>query len=175
MDADAIYGAIRGVITGALGSVRTVPAGTFVEGLPSSIQADGARWLRAKAKRSFDVEIPPAARSRDLGPSTASRALLDLEVLVTLTYALSVVPETESKDYRFAARAQAIEDALAISQALTWPGNLVTDESANATGLVGQALLSELGTRVKREDWTAGLYELELRFAGKVLETQAVA
>lgn len=179
MDAVAILGAIRGVIRGELGSVRVVPADAFGEGLPASYQGDspidpgdGARWLRANAKKSFDVELDPPGRSPALGPSTASKALLVVGVRVTLVYAITIIGDVASADYRFAARALAAEDTYTITAALEWPGNLRVDTEDAETALVSQRLSAVGRPRVVREDWRAGLYEVELRFQGHVLEDQ---
>src|SRR5690606_31616180 len=105
VNADAILDAVRGVIRGELGSVRTVPAGAFGDGLPTRAPDDRARWLRSIAKPSFDVELPPPRASGAVGPSTANVAILAIEVLVTLTYTISHVAEVESADHRKRVRA----------------------------------------------------------------------
>lgn len=173
MNGDAIVGAIRGVIRGELGSVRTVPASAFGEDVHAGVE-DGAKWIRAKVKKRFDVQLSPPERTRDLGPPTANRAVLAIVVIVTLTYA---VDHTEDliDARRYEVRALAAEDALVVTQALSWPGNLAVDGAAAATGLVSAMLRESAPPRTTREDWRAGIYEVELRLRGLVLETQAVA
>lgn len=165
MDADAILDAIRNVVKGAAGSVRTVPAGTFGEDVHEDIP-DGARWLRAKVKKQFDVSLRPPRRTSAVGPVNGSRALLELWIDVRLTYAADAV-EDLIEERRYAVRALAADDALAVTQALTWPGNVA--------GLVSSKLRQREAPVVAREDWSAGIYEVELRFDAWVNETQAVA
>lgn len=176
MNGDAIVGAIRGVILGELGSVRTVPAGAFGEGVPSTWPGgdDGARRLLADAKKTFDVHLGLPRRTNAVGPSTASRAVLALDVRVTLTYAITLVADTFDAGHRYAARALASEDALTITQALEWPGNLLVDTEGAVTKLVSGRLGEGAPPRVVREDWTTGVYEVELRYRAHVLEEQPI-
>jgi hypothetical protein len=161
VDADALITAIRDVIKGDAGSVRTVPAG-FGEDVAADTP-DAAKWLRGT---SFDVRFRPPRRTPGVGPVNGSRALLVVEVDVRLTYRVEKhAALVESR--RYEVRAQAGEDALTITQALTWPGNV--------PGFVGAQLRQRSGGAVTRADWRAGIYEVELYLEGLVNETQAVA
>ena len=172
MNGAAIMGAIRGVVTGALGSVRTLTADAFSE--DTETEADEARWLRATIAPGFDVSGPPPRRSSALGPSNASRAVLMQDINVRLTYASEALQDIIPAR-RYAVRAQANTDAVEVTKALTWAGNLAVDESASSTGLIGAALYERAAPAVVREDWSAGIYEVELRFGARILESQAVS
>ena len=174
MDADAILGAVRGVLLGDLGSVRTIPADTFNEGVPAELVNDQARRNSVVEQTpAFDVEITPPRRTRAVGPSMASRAVLSIEVTVRLTYAITKVADVEGSTHRRAVRAQAAEHALLVTQALTWNRNL-EDDGTDPTNLINGSLI-ERSSRQVREDWEAGVLEVECVFEGLVLETQAVA
>lgn len=172
VNSGAILGAVRGVVTGALGSVRTLTADEFAE--DAETETDAARWLRATIKPGFDVSGPPPRRSSALGPSNASRAVLLQDVDVRLTYASEALQDLIPAR-RYAVRAAANDAAVAVTQALTWAGNLLEDESATSTGLIGAALYERAAPAVVREDWAAGVYEIELRFGARILESQAVS
>lgn len=174
MNAAAILGAIRGVLRGELGSVRTVPADTYVDGIAASIDADGARRLRSLSRRGFDVEVPPPVRTGALGPPTASRSILALTARVTLVLPIAIVAETASADHRHTVRAEAMEAARVIADALEWPGNLARDGEGTPTGLVSQRLQEAASPRIAREDWAAGLLVVELSFRGHAMRSAAV-
>lgn len=176
MNESAIVEAVRGVIRGELGSVRTVPADTFGDGMPASwLAMDSARRLRTGVKSTFDVEIDPAQRTAAVGPPTASLSVEAIRLTITLTYALAAVADAVTDDYRHGVRTGAAADARTIRLALEWPGNLLVDGDANATGLISGRLQAQGPARRKREDWDAGLYELELIMSGHALASQAVA
>lgn len=175
MNADAIIAAVRGVLLGDLGSVRVIAPGRFVDGVPADLDNDVARHNRAIERPSFDVEMDPSVNTGALGPSNASRVILSSPVTVTLTYALSEVADVEASAHRRSVRATAAADSLAVTQALTWNRNLHIDPDGTATHLINGSLRPTVGRPVTREDWDAGVYELELTFTALVVEAQAVA
>ena len=175
MDADAILAAVRGVILGDLGTVRTVPAETFVDGVPADLRADEPRRQRSVSKPSFDVELDPPFATGAVGPRDASRALLSVPITVTLSYAITDTADAANGTERRRIRALAAEHANTITQALGWGRNVEIDGDANPTGIIPGGLSPAGRPVVKREDWSAGIYELELRFEALVLETRAVA
>ena len=170
MDADAIILNVRGVLLGSQGNVRTVPAALFGEGVHEDLN-DDAKWIRAKVRPRFDVKLSPSRPTGAVAPRTANRAVLAIDVIVTLTYA-SGPTEDLIDARRNLIRAQAAENALTVQQALEWPSNL----PQASTGLISSRLSMKPGwPRISREDWAARIYEVELAFDGLVLETQAVA
>lgn len=173
MNAERIGDAIRGVLLGTLGSVRTVPVGTFGETVHSGTP-DSARWIRAKVRAQADVRLPPPARTGIVGSAHASVAILAQDVFITITYAADAT-EDLIPDRRAEIRARAENDGRTVTDALEWPGNLEVDTSAQATGLVSGLLLESAPPRVTREDWTAGIYEVELALRGWVQHTRAIA
>lgn len=175
MDADAILAAIRGVLLGELGTVRTIPAGTFLDGVPASLVDDASRAGRALTKPCFDIELDPALATSAVGPRDASRALLSMPVKITLTYPITDVNDAENGTERRRIRALAAEQANMVTQALEWGRNVEEDGDGTPTGIIPGGLRAVSRPIVRREDWTAGLYEIELRFEAYVLETRAVA
>lgn len=173
MNTAAIYSAIRGVIEGRLGSVRTVPAGALELGLPvEDDDHDRARWLRAQRAPRYDVAISPPARSDALGPWTCDRSLNTVDVVITLCYPLVRLGDMHSAA-RFAVRSGANDTTRLVTEALSWPGNLAADESGTPLGLVSQCLVPVGEPIALREDWDAGIYEVELRLMGRVQRAAA--
>lgn len=174
MNAEAITAAIREVIRGELGSVRTVPVGEWIEGVPAQLgmhgglDGDTARRLRAEGRRLFDVEVAPARRTGAVGSSAASHSLLAITTRIVLWLPITLVAETVSADHRYAARADALEQAQVIREAIEWPGNLLATADGTPTGIVSGRLGEAQTPRIVREDWSRGLYEIELRFSGYV-------
>lgn len=181
MDVDAIANAIRGVLTGTVGSIRTVASGKFTE-LVHGDAADPEIWIRGRQgsegalQAMADVMIGSPRRTTWIGPPSASQGVWVVPVAVHLYYASlpysDLVPAR-----RYDIRAQAAEDAVAVGLALTWPGNLTQDVDSNATSIVSGILHPRGEPRVFREEWTdrIGLYVLEIPFDAWVQETQAVA
>jgi len=181
MDVDAIANAVRGVLTGTVGTVRTVTSGKFTEKVHAAT-ADPEIWIRARQgtagalQAMADVEIGTPRQTGWVGPVSANTGVWVLPVDVLLYYAaLPFADVTPSRRYDI--RAQAAEDAVTATLALTWPGNLVQDVSANATAIVSGLLHKRGEPVVEREEWTddIGLYILRIPLDAWVQETQAVA
>lgn len=177
---DAIVSAIRGVILGELGEVRTVPAGAWIEGQPAQfgvhggLDADTTRRLRASGQRLFDFELAPPRRTGAVGSSAAAQAIHSLEVRIVLWLPITLVADTASTAHRRSVRAEMMEQARVITDALEWPGNLTRDPEGTDTSLVSGMLREAAAPRIVREDWSAGLYEIELRMTGLVHETREI-
>lgn len=177
MDADAILAAIRAVLLGTQGSVRTVPTGTFVEGVPAEFDEDHAKAHASVATPSFDVEIAPAQLMVDTGPANATPVMLRVPITVTLTYHLAPEAAMATTERR-RVRALAVGNANTATQALQWNRNVEEDPDSNATGIIPGGLRPTGEPRIKREEWTEGdmgILELELPFEALVLETRAVS
>src|SRR5690606_6135867 len=157
VNAEAITTAIRQLIRGELGSVRTVPAGEWIEGQPAQrgmhggLDGDSTRRLRAEGKRLFDVEVAPARRTIAVGSSAASHSLLAITARVVLWLPITLVAETVSADHRYAARADALEQAQVIREAIEWPGNLLATADGALTGIVSGRLGEAQTPRIVRE------------------------
>jgi hypothetical protein len=181
MDVDAISDAVRGVLTGTVGTVRTVASGKFTEKIHGNA-ADPEVWIRARQGSSgalqamADVRIGAARRTGWIGPANANKNIWVLPVDVLLYYAAlpyaDLVPGR-----RYDIRAQAAEDTVTVTLALTWPGNLTEDVSSNATGIVPGGFVARGEPAIERELFTdsIGLYVLRVPFDAWVQETQAVA
>lgn len=172
MDADAILAAIRGVLLGDLGSVRTIAADTFID---AAVGNDTARAARANTKPTFDIELGPARRTNDVGPPDAAQAMLSVPIRITLTYPLVATNDAADGTERRRVRALAAEHARDVEAALGWGRNVEVDGDANATGIIPGGVMPDGAAFVKREDWAAGVYEVVLPFRARVLETRAVA
>lgn len=172
MDADAILAALRGVLLGDLGSVRTIAADTFID---AAVGNDTARAARANTKPTFDIELGPARRTRDVGPPDAAQAMLELPVRITLTYPITATNDAANGTERRRVRALAAEHARDIEAALGWGRNVEVDGDANATGIIPGGVMPAGPWTVRREDWNAGLYEVVGPFKALVVETRAVA
>lgn len=181
MDVDAITNAVRGVLTGTVGSVRTVATGKFGEDVHDA-STDLEAWIRGRSgtegalQAQADVRIGTPRRTGWIGPPNANQGTWVVPVDVVLYYAAlpysDLVPAR-----RYDIRAQAAEDAVTVTLALTWSGNLVQDASSNATGIVSGILHPRGEPVVEREVWndTVGLYVLRIPFDAWVQEAQAVA
>lgn len=181
MNVDAITGAIRGVLTGTVGTIRVVAAGKFTE-LVHGDTSDPEVWIRGRQgaagtlQAMADVRLGVPERTGFIGNPAADRNVWELPLDVHLYYASlpysDLVPAR-----RHDIRAQAAEDVVTLALALTWPGNLLTDASAVATGIVSGILHPRGEARVDREEWSdeIGLLEMSIPFTAWVTETQAIA
>lgn len=166
MDVGAIVDEVREVLEGTRGSVRVVPQGALAEGPPEPLGAAALERLSALTRPVYDVQEGLPRRTSAVGPSTASRAVYALPLVLTLTFALTEVADAASSDHRHAVRSAAADLAVAVSQALSWPGNV-------SAGVVPGSLREV--SRATRERWAVGLYHVELEYEALVLETQEVA
>lgn len=181
MDVDAISTAVREVLTGTLGSVRTVTAGKFEENVHDE-SSDAEMWLRGRSgtagalQAQADVRIGTARQTGWAGPPSANITVWVLPLEVGLYYAAQPYGDLVTSR-RYLIRAQAAEDAVTVTQALTWPGNLTATAAAAATGIVSGILQPRGEPVVEREEWTdeVGLLVLAIPFDAWIQESQAVA
>lgn len=171
MDADAIITAIREVATGQGGTVRKVAQSTIQEGVYEGLN-DSRTALRARVRTAIDVRAPRMQRTGAVGPQTANREVISIEVDVMLTHSTE---HELREDERHGARAAAAEDATAIRRALGWPGNVTVTIAGTATGIVSGCLLERSPWAITREDWGKRILQSELHLRGWVLDTQPIA
>lgn len=182
IDASAVLDAVRGVLAGTLGSVRTVGS-TELDETSHGQTSDGERWIRATGTVQADVQITGGPwQTTAIGPSTASAGVWVLGLTVELSYSISPYADL-TPARRYTARQEAIEDVEKITLALCWPNNVAVDASANATGLIsgrlsrqgidGQPLPPAVWT--ERADDGVGLLVVKLPFEAWIRSTAAVA
>lgn len=175
MDVDAIIGAVRGVLQGDLGVVRTVPSTTFAEKMTAAVE-DEAAWLRARVRSQVEVRHGLPIQTGWGGPPNANVGVWTMPIDVVMTYAVrahaDLIPAR-----RYTVSAQAAEDAATVQLALGHAGNLTVDESSNATGIVSGFLHRRGDPRVERDALgdEVGLYVYLIPFEAWIQETQAVA
>ena len=175
MNVDAITDAVRGVLMGTAGSVRTVTVGRFAEDVHDDTE-DGAAWVRGRTgaagalQAQADIRVGVPRRTGWVGSQAASIGVWVLPLTVVLRYAVPALVDLR-EDVRYAIRAQAAEDAVEVGLALTWPGNVPS------VSVVSDVLHAAGTPTVEREDFgeDAGLYVLAIPFEAWVQETQAVA
>lgn len=181
MDVSAITSAVRGVLTGTVGTIRTVASGKFAEKVHGQI-TDPEVWIRARQGTSgalqaqVDVRTGVPRRTGWIGNPAASQGVWVLPVDI-ITYYASLPYADLVPARRYDIRDQAAEDAVTLTLALTWSGNLTQDADSNATGIVSGILHPRGEPSVERELWTdsIGLYVYRIPFDAWIQETQAVA
>lgn len=182
IDASALLDAVRGVIRGELGTVRTIASSEYAEQAHAD-SGDDEVWLRATGTVQADLSIDSGpSQTSAVGPGTASRGIWEIMLRANLTYAIGPYADL-TPARRYAAREEAIEDLERLILALTWPGNLSVDGSANATNLVSGRLSrhSMSGTPLAAPSWSEGmaddqgLLRVSVPFAAWVLSAQAVS
>lgn len=170
MDADAVVQAVREVATGAKGYGRVVPVDRIEEGVFEGLP-DSSAALRSLVRTAVDVRMPRTVRTGAVGPQTANREVLAVELDLRLTHA--VMHEVD-EDGRHEVRAAAAEDAVLIRRALGVPGQLTTTLAGAPTGIVSGLLLErEPGWEIVREDWTVRILASVVRLRGWVLDVIA--
>ena len=116
IDASAVLDAVRGVIRGELGSVRTVST-TYGEESHEAT-SDAERWIRGAAEVQADVQVTSGPwHSGAVGPGTASSGLWVLGLVVELSYSLAPYADL-TPGTRYAARQSATEDVERLTLAL---------------------------------------------------------
>lgn len=175
-----IRNAIKSLLQGEIGAVRTVPAGTLVYGTFEGQPAQAARAKAITAPHRFDVKVGSQAM-HGATPISAKSSYRISRVPVTVdivTMLKSTTLEAERDEQRAAAEAVA-QTAL---QALEYPGNLSADASSAPTGIVSGILVGSEGAghpswEVVEEDWAKTALLHRSRIVGAVVVTvdQAVA
>ncbi len=168
----ALRAAIVGVCDGTLGTVRTVAtAGT--EHATASPQNSRVRALLSP---KFDVTFQRSARHPASPLGTSTREIKTVEVRIDIEHAIDV--EEILDEERNAIRDAVHEACDEIVAALSYPGNLLVDGEANATGCVDGMLSGENGAptwEVVGEDLEAKLIRSQIRGTAYVLHARAVA
>ena len=165
----AIRQAIREVLEGTTGSVRTVTAGKFLSGVFEG-QTDLQQRSRA-LRKTADPENPEWVHRFDvrLGRMTNHEstpvAAIGNHRIVSLPVTISVTTHTQARildDRRDEVLALINSDLDTAVQALTWPGNLTQTFAAVATNIVSGLMLGPEGNgypslEVTEEDWEKSL------------------
>jgi hypothetical protein len=154
----AIVGAIRSLLLGEIGSIRTVAANVFAYGTFEG-QAPGATRARSVDPQygsRFDVRLG-SLRTHPATPisAKASMKLSTLPVTIDIVTRFSAASNELARDLQRQAANSRGHEAL---QALEYPGNLSRDGEGTATGIVSGMLLGPDGTghpswEVVSEDW----------------------
>jgi hypothetical protein len=179
--AAAIVNAIVEALDGTMNSTRDVDAaalgGGVFEGQP--VQAQQSRAIQTADKRHrFDVRLMGQQRHASSPASIKAShrtALVPVQIDITTT-----LKTTAQESERFAQRASVASDADDAIQALTYPGNLTTDDADTATGIVSGMLFGPDGSgqpqwSVVSEDWSRHLLKSVIRGSAIVVVAQAVA
>lgn len=176
----AIRAAIRELLEGEIGSVRTLPQwvfkyGTFI-GQPDD--AMKAFALDHRYKHRFDVSFAPLQRHGATPLSHKSSVRIDrLDVTIDI---VTTLRSTVDEDARNAQRELIEQNAELALQALMYPGNLEMDSKGRATGLVSGFLQGRNGDahpswEVVSEDWTLQLHRSRILGSAVVVIAQAIA
>lgn len=171
-----IRSAIKSLLQGEIGAVRTLSAGVFVygtfEGQPRG--ATAARSLNVGSEHRFDIKVG-SQRMHGATPISAksSYRLSAVPVTIDIITGLKSTPLEAKRDEQ---RALAESNAQLAMQALEYPGNLAADSANTPTGVVSGILVGPDGTghpvwEVVEEDWKA-LYHRS-RITGAVVVTVA--
>jgi hypothetical protein len=179
--AGAIVDAITGVLSGALGSVRTIPAGRFATDLHDD-SSDAEAWVRGRhgaagtLQAQADVRIGAALHTTWVGPPSADLGLWLLPIDVVLRYAAEPYADLDATRRR-TIREQALTDAHLVSLALMWPGQLTVDTGGTPTGITSGLLHQRAAPRISREQFAdnLGRYTAEIPFEAWVQTAQPVS
>lgn len=167
----ALRAAIVGVCDGTLGSVRTVEDADAVYHGASPLN----ERVQALLAPTFDVTFTGSRRHAASPLGTGTYEIRTIDVRVDIKHALS---EDVLEDDRAAVRDAVHEACDEIVTALSYPGNLLVDGDAEATGCVDGMLSGEGGApswEITAEDWDARLIRSQIRGTAYVQHTRAVA
>lgn len=140
-DLHAIDSAIRGVLEGSLGTIRTVPHGMFkwalldrVELEQEQSEARDAKW----ATYRYDITFGAFLEHESSGESLLSdrRIMVTTITIPVIRYLLSRADD----DTRAEARRQMGIDLITACQALDWPDNVRYASNGDPTKIVGGEL-----------------------------------
>lgn len=178
--ASAIRNAIKSLLEGDIGVVRTLPPHTFKYGV---FDGQPAGATRAKANdpayaHRFDCKIG-GQRMHTSTPISANSSYKTVSVPVAIDI-FTGLQSTSLSDRRDAQR-NAIEDDIQLAlQALEYPGNLTLDSNGNATGIVSGILMGPNGYGhpafdVVSEDWKNLIHKSRISGAVVVVVDQRVS
>ncbi len=145
--AAAIRTAVAELLEGTIGSVRTVPAGTFLRGVfpGQPMQSQRAKAIQTStARHYFDVRLGPLRNN----PSTpvgriGTYELNDLDITITVTSKIAPVNMLTQRDTDLALIAS---DCKLAVKTLSYPHNLTATDAGVATSIVGGCLLGPEGS-----------------------------
>ena len=137
---------LREVLEDGLGSLRTITAGTYGGNLPEGMDPSHEA-VRALGEPQVEALITNQRRSPNSPPTYSNLALMQFDCRVKVTRRLGAVEQLDGAA-RDVVKAAASTDADVISQALGFPGNLLTTSGGTPTGLVS-GLLSWVESRVE--------------------------
>lgn len=177
--ADAIRGAIKAVMEGRQGVVRTCPDGMFkygaFDGQPDT--ATQALAVDIRFHHRFDIVLGPIRRHESTPVSTQSSMRMSrLMIQIPIWTTLATTVQTEARD---AQRTLVAADASTAMEALTRPNALTVDNLNVATGIVS-GLLSGDGDaypswEIVAEDWDKGLLKSRILATAIVVIPQATS
>lgn len=149
-NAAAVRRAIRDVLEGASGTVRTVASGTMVSGVFEGQQDAAQKAKTLLAEHRFDVRLA-SLRNHEASPVGAigSYRLARVEIFVEVLTATRTVVQIDARDTLLAAIASDMDEAI---QALAFPANVATTAALAATGIVSGLLTGPGGEGVP--EWT---------------------
>lgn len=184
--ADRIRDAVRDVLHGDVGSVRTVAADTWLYGTFDGM-GDMAERSQALSGDAGANDDPPHRFNVTLGRLTAHEAS---PVAAIGSYRIGLVPvdidivtHTKSKAQqteRNSAIARVRNDGDTAVQALAFPGNLAVTAAAAATGVLSGMLVGPGGEgtpehEVVAEEWDRNIIRSRIRGAALISITQATS
>lgn len=159
--------AVGEVLTGAIGTGRTVPPTLLGPGAyeTASDEKLGGDLL---VRPLFDVKVVEYERTGAIAPETADRSVCRIGLQIRLGF--STASEVE-EDLRLTVRAAFLHIVDACLCALAYAGNLASTAGGENTNLVGAALIRKGPARVVREDWAKRLFISEFEMTGLIQQT----
>lgn len=164
--------AIREVLEGTIGSVRTVPVGTFSRGAQDG-RSVTSRQAQTLINPRYDVRLDrmtqhPATPVGAIG----SYRLDELAVTVLIAWKLS---STILDDQRDAVRNDVMDALDTAWQALARPGNLDQTAGAVSTNIISGCLIGLEAMEIIEENWDEHQLAAQISATCIVKVTQAVA
>lgn len=133
IDADAILTAVRELLEGDIGEIRTVTAGRL-NAMASEDRSTLAQALDTWKGARFAVDVAAVNDHRDTISENASHGLRRIAITITTWHRLNHYARKQStRDLRIA---DAIEDGVTIREAMCFPGNLTRTSAAVGTGII---------------------------------------
>ena len=125
---------IREVVEDSRGVLRTVPSARFVGDLPDGL-TDTEDARRGIVGPRVETNLTAFATNPSSPPTMGNLMFTDVDFDVRVIRTRTPLEQLDD-DSRDALEAQAAIDAEVLRQALGYPGNLTTTQSATATGIV---------------------------------------
>ena len=164
----AVGQAIREVISGALGTVRTVAADAYRLGAPDRLD-DATMAHRAIEKTRVEVELG-VPRRLPLASVLCNREVLEAPVTVRLVHASNhQILDVE----RHEIDALSHDDHDVLRHALTYPGNLTATADSVATGLISGCLFPADGGDIQRQ-WDKKILRSTRTYTARLERTPAI-